>query len=384
MPSFQKIDESDIEVGVPLQRPVYDSHGTLLIKVGGVIGSAQQLSILLDKEIFFVVDQDNSPGPTSAADSDVGETDVFAILDEAKAKLTRIFDLLRQGRAHDDFVSRIKGIATSVQKACALDADAALANLQLELDASYPVVHHLQAAILCELTGKKLGVKDESRRKLVKAARTRDIDLMDIQQVLDKQTIPLSDKHLERIQKHPASSTARLRELGVSDKSWLDAVEHHHERLDGSGYPGRLAGNAIGIPARLLAITDIYSAMIRDRANRKAILPKEALRKLLLEHKGKIDDRLTQVLIKEIGIYPPGVIVELANKEIAVVKSRGDDGLHPHVYAFIDSAGMPLRKPYACETTAPEFQVKGLLPTADFRASIPALRNLWVETEEEP
>jgi len=380
MPSFQKIEEGDIEVGAPLTRPVYDKNGTLLIKVGGSIGSEQQLSILLDKEIFFVVDESKNPKPSAAVVGEDGETNVFAILDAAKEKLTRIFDLLSKGRTHDDFVPRIKALANAVQRACALDPDAALANLQLELDAPYAVVHHLQAAILCELTGKKLGVKDDSRRKLVKAALTRDIDLMDIQHVLDKQTFPLSDKHLERIHKHPASSTNRLRELGVSDKTWLEAVEQHHERLDGSGYAGHLSSSAIGIPARILAITDIYSAMIRDRANRPALLPKEALRKLMLEHKGKIDERLTQMFIKEIGIYPPGVIVQLANKEIAVVKARGADGLHPVVHVFIDSSGMPSRAPYSCETTQPEYQVKGTLPTAEVRASVPALLHIWQES----
>lgn len=374
MPSFQKIEEGDIEVGVPLQKAVYDNHGTLLVKVGGVIGSAQQLSILLDKEIFFVADQEKRPAPSTEAEDD--ESSTFEILDAGKVKLTRIFDLMRQGKAHDDFISRIKSLAASVQKACALDPNAALANLQLELDAPYAVVHHLQAAVLCELSGKKLGVKDESRRKLVKAALTRDIDLMDIQQLLDKQTIPLSDKHVERIQNHPRGSVTRLKALGVSDKSWLDAIEQHHERLDGSGYPGRLSGNAIGIPARILGITDIYSAMVRDRANRKAILPKEALRKLMLEHKGKIDDRLTQVLIKEIGIFPPGVIVQLANKEVAVVSQRGEDGLHPVTYAFIDAAGMPIPSPHACDTTKPEFQIKGMMPTSEFRGSLTTLRTI--------
>ena len=381
MPSFQKIEEGDVEVGVPLQRSVYDKHGNLLIKAGGAIGSAQQLSILLDKEIFFVADQEKHREPSPSAETDGGETSAFEILDAAKVKLTRIFDLMRQGKAHDDFLSRIGSIANSVQRACALDPDAALANLHLELDAPYAVVHHLQAAILCELTGKKLGVKDESRSRLVKAALTRDIDLMDIQQVLDRQTIPLSDKHLERIHNHPRSSVTRLRELGVSDKSWLDAIEHHHERLDGSGYPGHLSGNAIAIPARLLAITDIYSAMIRDRANRKAILPKEALRKLMLEHKGKIDERLTQVLIKEIGIFPPGAIVQLANKEIAVVKQRGQDGLHPVVYSFIDAAGMSVPSPHECDTTKPEFQIKGMLPTSEFRGSLATVRNICTDLQ---
>jgi len=381
MPSFQKIEEGDIEVGAPLQKAVYDGHGTLLIKVGGVIGSAQQLSILLDKEIFFVAYHEKNPSASPSGEAEDDDTSAFEILDAAKVKLTRIFDLARQGKAHDDFISRIRGIAVSVQKACALDPDAALANLQLELDAPYAVVHHLQAAVLCELSGKKLGVKDESRRKLVKAALTRDIDLMDIQQVLDKQTFPLSDKHVERINSHPKSSVTRLKALGVSDKSWLDAVEHHHERLDGSGYPGRLSGNSIGIPARILAITDIYSAMVRDRANRKAILPKDALRKLMLEHKGKIDERLTKVLIKEIGIFPPGVIVQLANKEVAVVKQRGGDGLHPVAYAFIDAAGMPIPSPHACDTTKPEFQIKGMMPTSEFRGSLTTLRNICMDPQ---
>ena len=381
MPSFQIIEEGDIEVGVPLQRTVYDKHGTLLIKAGGMVGSAQQLSILLEKEIYFVVEQDNNPGPAAAVAGEEDESSAFAILDTEKLKLTRIFDLLRQGKKHDDFLARIKGIAIKVQKACALDPDASLGNLHLELDAPYAVVHHLQAAILCELTGTKLGVKDGARRKLIKAALTRDIDLMDIQHVLDKQTLPLSDKQVERIQDHPTSSATMLRELGVDDKSWLDAVEHHHERLDGSGYKLHLSGNQIGIPARLLAIADIYSAMIRDRANRKAILPKEALRKLMLEHKGKIDERLTQVLIKEIGIFPPGVIVELANKEIAVVKSRGEDALHPNVYSFIDASGMPMRNPHPCETTKPEHQIKSMMPTADYRGSIKTLRDIWLNPQ---
>lgn len=380
MPSFQKIEEGDIQVGVPLERTVYDKNGTLLIKAGGAISSAQQLSILLDKEIFFVVDQDKTPRKSTYVD-EVDETSPFSILDSNKGKLARIFDLMRQGKSHDDFLSRIRNIATYVQKACELDPDAALANLHLDLDAPYAVVHHLQAAVLCELSGKKLGVKDDSRRKLVKAALTSDIDLMDIQHVLDKQSIPLSDKHMLRIQNHPKSSVEKLKELGVSDKNWLDAIEHHHERLDGSGYASRLSGNAIGIPARLLAITDIYSAMIRDRANRKAILPKDALRKLMLEHKGKIDERLTQVLIKEIGIFPPGVIVQLANQETAVVKKRGEDGLHPLVYAFIDAEGMPLRAPYVCDTKKPEYQIKGMLQTADYRASMPVLRGFWTNPE---
>ena len=53
MPNYKKIEESDIEVGVPIQNPVYDKKGTLLIKAGGTIETEHHLRILLEKEIFF-------------------------------------------------------------------------------------------------------------------------------------------------------------------------------------------------------------------------------------------------------------------------------------------------------------------------------------------
>jgi len=55
---------------------------------------------------------------------------------------------------------------------------------------------------------------------------------------------------------HCQTGVARLRELGVTDERWLDAVRDHHERTDGSGYPAGKGGEAIGQPARLLALAD--------------------------------------------------------------------------------------------------------------------------------
>lgn len=378
MANYLKIAEGDIEVGVPLQTPVYDKKGTLLIKAGGTIETEHHLRMLLEKEVFFSVDEDASAKDTAQADSNEENPNVFVMLDTTKVRLKRLFDLLRAGKAHEDFLDRVKDAAITVQRACAQDADAALANLHLENDFPYSVLHHLQAAILCEITAKKLGVKDEARRKLVKAALTHDIDLLDIQHVLDRQTIPLSDNHQERIRNHPKSTAQKLRYLGVNEKTWLDAVEHHHERLDGSGYGDRLAGNEISIPTRILAIADIYSAMIRNRANRKAILSKEALRKLMMEHGGKIDNRLTQVMIKEIGVFPPGIIVQLANMEIAVVKNRHASGVNPIVYSFIDEAGKSVLQPYQRDTATPDYKIRSIVPFSSYQASFPVIRSLWV------
>jgi HD-GYP domain-containing protein (c-di-GMP phosphodiesterase class II) len=377
MPSYTKVEEGDITLGVPLDNPIYDKNGTLLVKAGVSIETEHHLQILLEKEIYFGGVDDTSTITTKESEARKEVTNVFDSLDTLKIRLKRLFDLIRAGKAQEEFLERIEDAAITVQQVCALDSDAALANMHIEHDFPYAVLHHLQAAILCEIAGKKLGVKDEARQKLVKAALTHDIDLLDIQHVLDQQTIPLSELFKERIQSHPKNTAAKLKGLGVSDKTWLDAVEQHHERLDGSGYGKHLSGSAISIPARLLAIADIYSAMIRDRAHRRAILTKDALRKLIQEHGGKLDGRLTQVLIKEIGVFPPGILVQLESKEIAVVKNRPENGINPIVYAFINELGKPMSAPSQRDTSAPEYKITSIVPITKYLSSFPIIRSLW-------
>jgi len=93
-----------------------------------------------------------------------------------------------------------------------------LASLHLDYDNSYSVIHHLQAGLLCELVGKRLGIKDDLRLILVKAAITHDISLHDIQDTLDRQATPLSEWQSARIKFHPSDSAAILGQLGVTDR----------------------------------------------------------------------------------------------------------------------------------------------------------------------
>jgi len=377
MQSYTKVSKEYVELGVPLEKSLYDKNGLLLIKAGGTIDSERHLSILFEKEIFCFGEGDEDSWLTPQIDDKRNNNEAFVAMDNAKTKLKHVFDHFRAGKAQEEFLPRVKAIAISLQEACELDKDAALANLHLDHGTPYAVIHHLQAATLCEIVGKRLGVNDAARLKLVKAALTHDIDLLDIQHVLDVYTLPLSHQHSERVRNHPKASAAILRELGVTDMNWLDAVEHHHERLDGSGYGDGLSGEAIKIPTRILAIADIYSAMIRDRPNRKAIISKEALRKLMLEFGGKSDVRLTHILIKEVGVFPPGAIVPLANDEIAVVKEQADNSAFPVVYAFIDSSGAAVPTPEKRYTVDPGNKINSVVPFANYRDSINTIRSVW-------
>lgn len=387
MGTFLPVSRTDIELGQPLPYSVYDKTGMLLLRAGFTINLERHLNVLLEKGLYF------SPEEAKAARAGgnsnrllVGHGDLTAVsdaqnafesLDMAKLRLQRLFDQTRKRQNLEDFLSRVESIALTVQEACTHDTDAALANLHLDYDHSYAVVHHMQAALLCELMGKTLNVKEDARLTLIKAALTHDLGLIDIQDTLDRQTGPLTLEQRERIDHHPEDSANQLQELGVADPVWLDVVRHHHERLDGSGYPDHIKAEAIGIPTRILAIADIYSAMVRDRPYRKAVVSKEVMRNLLLEQGSKTDTRLIQLMIKEIGVFPPGALVRLVNGEIGVVKQRQENSAFPIVYSFFRN-GMPMISPLRRDTVTPEFNVDGIVPFNNYRGCVALLRGLWL------
>ena len=139
---------------------------------------------------------------------------------------------------------------------------------------------------------------------------------------------------------------------GVRDEDWLRAVEQHHERPDGNGYP--LGRSDIDEKARLLRLADSYCAKLSPRATRPALTPDRAGRELFLR---EATNPMAHALIKELGIYPPGSYVRLASGETGVVLRRGPTMLTPVVAAVTWRTGEPRREPLKRDTSLPAFKV---------------------------
>jgi HD-GYP domain-containing protein (c-di-GMP phosphodiesterase class II) len=376
---LQKVRKGDITLGVPLLHSVYDKSGMLLLRAGFTINLPRHLDHLIESGLYMGHHEPVSSRVVQQTAEDEAQS-AFEMLDMLKIKLKNIFGNYQNGKAQDAFVRQISGIALNLQEACTHDADAALANLHLDYEIPYIVVHSLQAAMICELVGKMLGIQDDKRLIVINAALTQGIGLLDLQDMLDHQNSPLTPEQKNSINVHPLKGAALLESLGVTDSIWLDAVRQHHERLDGSGYPNKLTGDSITIPARLLAVADTYSAMVRERPYRKAIISKEAMRSLLVEQGSKIDQRLIEMMIKVVGVFPPGAIVKLANGEVGVVKKRQKNSTYPIVFAFIRPDGMPKLSPVQRDTENAKFGVVGIVNFSNYRGCMAMLRGLWINS----
>ena len=148
---------------------------------------------------------------------------------------------------------------------------------------------------------------------------------------LGKATIPLdilnkpgklTDAEFAVVRHHPVAGWEMLREGGKTESAVLDACRHHHEKMDGSGYPKGLKGDEISLMAKMNAVCDVYDAITSNRPYKAGWDPAESLRKMAEWANGHFDGKVFQAFVKSLGIYPIGSLVKLTSGRLGVVVSQ--------------------------------------------------------------
>lgn len=156
------------------------------------------------------------------------------------------------------------------------------------------VRHCLLVAGLAAHFALHLGLSHEDRASLVRAALVHDVGKALIPLEILQKPGPLDAEELAVMRTHAALGHDLLIKSGMTDALALAATRHHHEMLDGSGYPDGLEGAAISDPVRLLTVCDIYAALIEHRPYRPAMPQAEALAIL----RRMTPDRLEKALVE--------------------------------------------------------------------------------------
>lgn len=368
---------TDVQTGRPLPWDVYTRTGRLLLRQGSVPTTEGQIAALVLRGTYH--DEPEAPDRPQDADERAQRDLLLAPPpDDISAASAELRDVLAEGLegGASDFVERTLDTARQLQGAAMADPDRALA-LALLRDDEYALAHAVHAALLADRVAQRLGASAEERLSLIAAGITHDIALLPLQLMFERNAGPLTGDQWELVRAHPQEGVAKLRALGVADPAWLRAVHGHHERADGSGYPQGRAGDQWPQEARILAVADAYTAMIRPRAYRPAHDPRQALKNLFLERGRTIDAHIAEILIKETGLYPPGALVRLANGETGVVVARGDNAAHPVVYGVLGRGGHYLMNIEPRDTRLAEHAIVSALPRAHYAGLYRRLSHLW-------
>jgi HD-GYP domain-containing protein (c-di-GMP phosphodiesterase class II) len=370
-----------IQLGLALPFRVLDAQARLLLAQGQSVVTERQFDMLNERGAWVEYSQvQRLRGERAAAAAGQGGGKVpsarhLTLFDRWEQQVWDYDALLRRVPKFQHMQPELEAFADASITLIDRDPDVAL-YLAVRRDdrrfVLYALTHALHVATICLLTARALGWPAERQRRLVCAALTMNVSMIELQAVLAEQTDPPSTRQREAIRLHPQLSAELLRRCGVEDAQWLDIVLTHHEEPGGGGYPNALA--APSEEARLLRAADVYMAKISPRAQRAALAPQVAARQLYqAEQVDALGKALSQALIRSIGIYPPGDLVTLKSGETAVVTRRAAQGPAPKVAVISDARGNPSLATTPRDTAQPEFAIASPLDAAR-AAQLPKLQ----------
>lgn len=258
------------------------------------------------------------------------------VLVRAKELVLGQFENVRLGVGLD--LAALRGLTRDLARSLARNRQVVLGLARIRNRHEYTYVHSVAVGTLMMGFAQELGLSKPESELLGLAGLLHDVGKSQTPlTVLDKPG-RLDDLEWTAMKDHPSRGHAILAGSGGLDAAILDVALHHHERLDGSGYPEGLSGARISLHARMAAICDVYDALTSRRAYKDARPPALVLRKMEASS-GQFDPALLRRFRHLIGAFPPGAVVKLQSGRVGVVLDEvSTDPLSPRVLLVHDAA----------------------------------------------
>lgn len=239
------------------------------------------------------------------------------LLAESRQAVKTMFGQARMGLAID--AEACLPIVESIRLSVLRHSGAIVSLARLKQHDDYTYMHSVAVCALMIALGRQLGFDDDALRTAGMAGLLHDLGkaLMPAE-VLNKPT-RLNHAEVNLMQSHPARGHELLLQSGETSEVVLDVCLHHHERVDGSGYPHRLARDAISLHARMGAVCDVYDAITSNRPYKQAWDPAESIARMAGWRRGHFDETVFQAFVGSLGIYPTGSLVRMKSGRLAVV-----------------------------------------------------------------
>lgn len=292
----------------------------------------------------------------------------------------------RFGRNPKESVKQIAQVSRDSTDALLADPDSAIALIAEKAHEEGHAAHALSVMTLALLLGKQARLPADALHALGIGALLHDIGKTAIaSSILHRNE---RNKHEEAIYRsHCRAGYDEALRAGTLGDAILDTVLHHHERLDGSGFPDGLRGDDIHLAARIVAIANRFDNLANPYDSRLAISPSEALSKMWKREQERFDPLLLQLFVRAMGVYPPGSIVQLDDGRVgAVVTSASTDSpLSPQVLIY--EPDVPRRQAIIIDLARePSCRIERPLrlqerPVAELDYLLPRRRINWFHTE---
>lgn len=248
-----------------------------------------------------------------------------AIKGRAQQMVRNVMADARLGRAVE--VELVDGMVENITESILRNSGAILGLLMIKNKDDYTFLHCVSVCALMVAFCRTLGIDQETTRQAGMGGLLHDTGKALVPDEVLNKPGKFTDEEYEIIKRHPGDGHAILLRSPEIGPIPLAITRHHHERMDGNGYPDKLPAGQIQQLVRMSSIVDVYDAITADRCYHRGIPATDALRKLHEWSDFHFDPKLVQAFIRCVGIYPVASLVRLESGRLAVVTEQHESNL---------------------------------------------------------
>ncbi len=274
------------------------------------------------------------------------------IVAQSKKAVTKMFQEARMGNAVN--VESMQPLVEEISASVNRNSGALIGLARLKTKDDYTYMHSVAVCALMIALARQLQLCEEEVKEAGMAGLLHDIGKMMIPTDILNKPGKLTDGEFVAVKQHPQAGYDMLVRNKDMSAVVLDVVLHHHEKVDGGGYPKRLKDQEISLMAKMGAVCDVYDAITSNRPYKNGWCPAESIKKMSEWSGSHFDERVFQAFVRSIGIYPAGSLIMLRSGRLAVVVEQNDASLLlPKVRAFFSSKSMSYIAPELIDLTRP-------------------------------
>jgi putative nucleotidyltransferase with HDIG domain len=274
------------------------------------------------------------------------------IVAQSKKAVIHMFQEARMGNAVN--VESMQPLVEEISNSVNRNSGALIGLARLKTKDDYTYMHSIAVCALMIALSKQLNLCEAEVKEAGMAGLLHDIGKMMIPTDILTKPGRLTETEFNTVKQHPLAGYQMLLRNKTISPVVLDVCLHHHEKMDGTGYPYQYKDQQISLMAKMGAVCDVYDAITSNRPYKKGWCPAESIKKMS-EWSGKhFDDRIFQAFVRSIGIYPAGSLVMLKSGRMGVVVEQNDSSLlQPVVRIFFSSKSMSYISPELIDLSKP-------------------------------